>query len=96
MLQKQNKGVFERNARGIVDMAVSKTFFKNWNFALNFNNVFKNIDEEEVFTINNVSSKARYLVDEHEISISVKYSFGKVKETAFKGKSMEENSDRVR
>ncbi|SHM92093.1 outer membrane beta-barrel family protein [Flavobacterium chilense] len=93
---KQNKGVFERNARGIVDMAVSKTFFKNWNFALNFNNVFKNIDEEEVFTINNVSSKARYLVDEHEISISVKYSFGKVKETAFKGKSIEENSDRVR
>ena len=92
---KQNKGVFERNARAIVDMAVSKTFFKNWNCSLNFNNIFKKINEEEVFTINNINSKARYLVDEHEISISIKYSFGKVKETEFKGKSMEQNSGRV-
>ncbi|MGE6356345.1 TonB-dependent receptor domain-containing protein [Flavobacterium sp. NPDC079362] len=92
---KQNKGVFERNARAMVDMAVSKTFFKNWNCSLNFNNVFKKIDEEEVFTINNINSKARYLVDEHEISISIRYSFGKVKETEFKGKRMEENSERV-
>jgi len=92
---KQNKGVFERNARAIVDMSFSKTFFKNWNCSLNFNNVFKMINEEEVFTINNINSKARYLVDEHEISISIKYSFGKVKETEFKGKSMEQNSGRV-
>ncbi|MFH6995856.1 TonB-dependent receptor domain-containing protein [Flavobacterium sp. FlaQc-48] len=93
---KQNKGVFERNARAMLDMSVSKTFFKNWNCTLNFSNVFKKIDEEEVFTINNISSKARYLVDDREISISVKYSFGKVKETEFKGKNMEESSDRVR
>ncbi|WP_428232228.1 TonB-dependent receptor domain-containing protein [Flavobacterium sp.] len=92
---KQNKGVFERNARAIVDMAVSKIFFKNWNCSLYFNNVFKKINEEEVFTINNISSKARYLVDEHEIAISIKYSFGKVKETEYKGKSMEENSNRL-
>ena len=41
-------------------------------------------------------SKARYLVDGHEISISVKYSFGKVKETEFKGKSINENENRIR
>lgn len=92
---KQNKGVFERNARAMLDLAVSKTFFKNWNCSLNFNNVFKKINEEEVFTINNINSKAIYLVDDREISISIRYSFGKVKETEFTGKKMEENSDRV-
>jgi hypothetical protein len=92
---KQNKGVFERNAREIVDIAVSRTFFKNWNCTLSCNNVFKNIVEEEEFTINKISSKARYLLDEHEISIAIKYSFGKVKETAFKGKTMDQNSDRI-
>lgn len=92
---KQNKGVFERNARAIVDLAVSKTFFKNWNCSLSFNNVFKSIVEQEKFTINNINSTARYLVDEHEVSISIRYSFGKVKETEFTGKKMEENSDRV-
>ncbi|WP_291286894.1 TonB-dependent receptor [Flavobacterium sp.] len=95
-ITKQYKGVFERNARTVVDMAVSKTFFKNWSCALNFNNVFKSIKEEEVFTINTIRSKARYLLDEREISVSVKYSFGKVKESEFKGKSMEEHSDRLR
>ncbi|WP_264524540.1 TonB-dependent receptor domain-containing protein [Flavobacterium sp. N502536] len=95
-ITKQYKGVFERNARTVVDMAVSKTFFKNWSCALNFNNVFKSIKEEEVFTINTIRSKARYLLDEREISVSVKYSFGKVKESEFKGKSIEEHSDRLR
>ncbi|MBF4487894.1 outer membrane beta-barrel family protein [Flavobacterium sp. CSZ] len=92
---KQNKGVFERNSRGIVDMAVSKIFFQNWNCSLNFNNVFKKINEEEIFTINKINSKAIYWIDDREISISIKYSFGKGKETEFKGKGMEENSGRV-
>ena len=95
-IAKQYKGVFERNARTVVDVAVSKTFFKNWSCVLSFNNVFKSITEAEVFTINNISSKSRYLIDEHEISVSVKYSFGKVRESEFKGKRMEENSDRIR
>jgi len=92
---KQNKGVLERNARAILDMAVSKTFFKNWNCSLSFNNVFKKINEEEAFTINTINSKTKYWVDDHEFLISVKYSLGKVKETKFTGKSMEENSDRI-
>lgn len=92
---KQNKGVFERNARSVIDVVVSKTFFKNWNCTLSCNNIFKNVIEKEDFTINNVNSKARYVIDEHEISIAIKYSFGKVRETEFKTKNSEENSDRV-
>ncbi|OIV40018.1 TonB-dependent receptor domain-containing protein [Flavobacterium johnsoniae] len=95
-LTKQKKGVFERSPRFVVDMALSKTFFKKWNCTLSCNNVFKNVTETEEFTINDTSSKARYVVDAHEISISVKYSFGKIKNTEFKEKSVDENSDRIR
>ncbi|MCV9928935.1 outer membrane beta-barrel family protein [Flavobacterium sp. LS1R49] len=94
-LTKQNKGVFERNERFVVDMAVSKTFFKNWDCTLTCNNVFNNNIQEEQFTINNVSSKARYQVDWHEISIAVKYSFGKIKDSQFKEKSVDD-SGRIR
>ncbi|KFF08535.1 TonB-dependent receptor domain-containing protein [Flavobacterium hydatis] len=94
-LTKQNKGVFERNERFVVDMALSKTFFKNWNCTLTCNNVFNNNIQEEQFTINNVSSKARYQVDWHEISIAVKYSFGKIKDSQFKEKSVDD-SNRIR
>ena len=77
-------------------MAVSKTFSKNWNCTLSCNNVFKNNIRTEQFTINTITSKARYVVDNHEISIALKYSFGKVKETKFKEKNINEDSDRIR
>ncbi|UUF13875.1 MULTISPECIES: outer membrane beta-barrel family protein [Flavobacterium] len=95
-LTEQKKGVFETNPRFVVNMALSKTFLKKWNCTLSWNNVFKNVIETEEFTINDTSSRARYIVDAHEISISVKYSFGKVKETEFKEKNVNENENRIR
>lgn len=95
-LTKQYTGIFETNPRFIVDMAVSKTFSKKWNCILSCNNVFKNNIETEQFTINSITSKARYVVDNHEISIAIRYSFGKVKETEFKEKNINEDSDRIR
>ena len=95
-LTKQNTGVFETNNRFIIDMAVSKMFSKKWNCTLSCNNIFKNSIETEKFTINNINSKARYLVDNHEVSISIKYSFGKIKETEFKQKNIDDNENRIR
>jgi Outer membrane protein beta-barrel family len=95
-LTKQSTGIFETNARFIVNAAVSKIFFKKWNCTLSCNNIFRNNIETEKFTINNVNSKARYLVDNHEVSVSVRYSFGDAKETGFKEKNLYENSDRVK
>ncbi len=93
-LTKQYTGVFVTNPRFIVDMTVSKTFFKKWNCTLSCNNVFKNNIETEKFTINNINSKARYVVDNHEVSIAIRYSFGKVKDTEFKEKN-DDNQNRI-
>ena len=95
-LTKQYTGVFETAPMFVVDMAVSKTFSKNWNCTFSCNNVFKNNIQSEQFTINSITSKARYVVDNHEISIAIRYSFGKVKETEFKEKNIDENSNRIR
>jgi hypothetical protein len=95
-LTKQKEGVFERKAMFIMDLGVSKTFFTNWNCTLSYNDVFRKTIYEERFTINNISSKARYLVDSHEFSIAIKYSFGKIKSTEFKEKSIDDNSNRIR
>ena len=95
-LTEQKEGVFERNAKFIMDFAVSKTFFKSWDCTLSFNDVFKGMIYEESFTINNVSSQSRYLTDAHEISLAIKYSFGKIKNSEFKEKNIDENSNRIR
>ena len=95
-LTKQYTGIFETDPMFIVDTAISKTFFKNWICTLSCNNIFKNNIQTEQFTINSINSKSRYVVDNHEISLAIKYSFGKVKETEFKGKSIDENENRIR
>lgn len=92
---KQNKGIFEDGANFIMDASLSKKI-KNWNFTLNCNDIFKSTIYKEQFTINEVHSKARYVVNAHEISITVRYSFGKIKETEFKEKSVDENEIRIR
>ncbi|CAN1539563.1 Outer membrane protein beta-barrel domain 3 [Flavobacteriaceae bacterium] len=95
-LTKQNEGVFERKPMFVVDLGVSKTFLKNWNCTLSYNDVFRNTIYEESFIINNISSKARYLVDSHEFAIAIKYSFGKIKSTEYKEKNIDDNSNRIR
>lgn len=95
-MTKQKEGVFERRANFVFDMSLAKTFGKNWSCTLNYNDIFKNTIYAERFTINNISSKSRYLVDANEVSISVKYSFGKIKETEFIEKTIDENQSRVR
>lgn len=95
-LTEQKEGVFERNAKFIMDLAISKTFFTNWDCTLSYNDIFRSTIYAENFSINNINSQSRYLVDSHEISFSIKYSFGKMKKTEFNEKNIDENSGRIR
>lgn len=95
-LTDQKEGVFERKAWFIMNLGVSKPFFTNWNCTLSYNDIFINTIYKESFTINNINSTARYLVDTHEFSIAVKYSFGIIKSTEFKEKNIDDNSNRIR
>nr|WP_294788362.1 TonB-dependent receptor [uncultured Flavobacterium sp.] len=93
---KQKEGVFERNAQLIFDLSLAKKMGKNWTCTLSYNDIFKNTIYTERFTINNISSRARYLGDVNEFSIALRYSFGKIKESEFKQKSVNENENRIR
>ncbi len=93
---KQKEGVFERNAKLIFDLSLAKALGKNWNLTLNYNDIFKNTIYIDRFTVNNVSSRGRYLVDANEISITLRYSFGKITESEFKKKTVDENENRIK
>ena len=96
-LSTQKEGIFERmQPEFSMDLAFSKHFLQNWDVTLSCNDIFKSSVYKESFTINAISSKAKYTSDTHEISLLVKYSFGKIKETEFKEKSIDENEGRIR
>lgn len=90
------EGVFERNALFIMDLALSKTYFKHFDFTLSFNDIFRNMNFNENLIINNVNSKAIYFTDTREVSLSIRYKFGTMKNSNFKEKLIDENSNRIR
>lgn len=95
-LTQQKEGVFERNPLFIMDFAISKTVFKNWDCTLSCSDIFKNMIYSEKFSINTINSLSTYYTDVNELSISVKYSFGKIKDSSYKEKNIDENSNRIR
>ncbi|SFB29974.1 Outer membrane receptor proteins, mostly Fe transport [Flavobacterium swingsii] len=96
-LTTQYEGAFERRQpEFLMDLAISKTFLGKWDCTLSFNDIFKNTVYKENFTVNKISSKSHYLSDTHEISLGIKYSFGKIKDSEFKEKSINDNENRIR
>jgi hypothetical protein len=93
---KQKLGIFERSGLVTCDAAVSKTFFKKLDCALSWSDIFRKMNYRGDFTTNNIASKGIYYTDSRIISLSVKYSFGKIKKSEFKEKNIDENSGRIR
>lgn len=93
---KQKLGIFERSGLVTFDAAVSKTFFKKLDCALSWSDIFRKMNYRGDFTTNNIASKGIYYTDSRVISLSVKYSFGKIKKSEFKEKDIDENSGRIR
>lgn len=92
----RSEGVFERNALFTIDYAISKTFFKTFFCTISYNNIFRSIKYKENFTINRVSANGIYYTDTNLVSFSVKYTIGKIKNSEYKEKNIDENSNRIR
>lgn len=92
----RKEGIFERNSLFILDLAISKILFKNFDCTLSFNDVFRNMNFNENFTINDIASKGIYYTDTREISLAVSYKFGKIKDTNYKKRDIDENSNRIK
>ncbi|MGV3696647.1 TonB-dependent receptor domain-containing protein [Flavobacterium sp.] len=95
-LTRQKLGVFEKNALFTMNAAVSKTFFESLDCTLSWNDIFRKMTFRESFSFNNVSAKGVYYTDSHIVSLSLKYSFGRIKNEEFKEKTIDENSGRIR
>jgi len=92
---KQKLGIFERSGLITFDAAITKKFFKVLDCALSWSDIFRKMNYRGNFTINNVAARGIYYTDSSVISLSVKYSFGKIKKSEFKERSVDENSGRI-
>lgn len=95
-LTNRQEGIFNRSALFTMDFVISKTFFKNLDCTLSYNDIFRQMKFNEGFTINGVAAKGIYYTDANLVSIAFRYSFGKIKNSEYKEKSIDENAGRLR
>jgi len=95
-LTKQQEGVFNRNDLFTMDLMMSKTFFKHFDCTVSYNDIFRKLNYYENFTMNAIAANGKYFTDSHMISFSGKYAFGKIKNSEFQEKSIDENANRIR
>jgi len=91
---KRNEGIFTRNAFFIMDVGFTKTFLKSLDCTLSFNDVFRKMNFNEDFAVNNIVSRGRYYTDTREIALSIKYKFGNFK--AKQGRTVNDSEERIK
>lgn len=95
-ITKQQLGIFERTPIFTMNAAFSKTFHKNLICSVSWNDILRKITIRENFVINEVSSKGVYFTDSHSVLLTVKYTFGQIKKSDYKEKSIDDNSGRIK
>ncbi|NKI30489.1 outer membrane beta-barrel family protein [Croceivirga thetidis] len=95
-ISRSQQGIFERNARISLEASISKTFFKNWDCTLRFNDITRGTNFKESYTINGVIADGVYFTDLREAALSIKYRFGNQDKVKFKNKDVDGNIDRIR
>lgn len=94
MLSKRNSGIVERNAMYVLGSSLSKRY-KKWNFSLNANDIFRQMNYGEMFSVNGISSENTFYADGQSIALSLRYSFGKQFKASFKNENVDENLRRM-
>ncbi|MGV8947727.1 MAG: outer membrane beta-barrel family protein [Lutibacter sp.] len=95
-LTKRNEGIFKRNALFVLNASVTKKFFDKLDTTLSFNDIFNNLQYKESYLLQNIEAESTFYTDRDKISISLKYSFGEIKNIAYKNKDVDDNLNRVK
>ena len=94
-LTKRTEGIYERNSQVIVNLGLSKSY-KNFDFTIRFNDLFKQMEFREVLDYKQINSKNVFYVDNQEFSVGIKYNFGRLNKSISKESKVNEEENRIR
>lgn len=95
-LSEREEGIFKRNGQVIAEASISKTFNKKLQCTLRFNDIFRQLNFEEIYTLEGVTASGTYFGDGREVSLSIKYNLGGSGDSKFKNKDVDDNLKRIK
>ena len=94
-LTKRTEGIYNRNAQIILNFGLSKSY-KNFDSTLHFNDLFKQMKFSETLNYDKISSKNLFLVDYQELSLGIKYNFGRFDKSISKEIKVNDDENRIK
>lgn len=91
----RNAGAFKKNSIFSMNLSTTKTFMDKLDVSLSLNDVFGGLKFKENITVNDIHSEAVFYSDGREVALTLRYTFGGVKNSKFKEKNVNENSSRI-
>ncbi|HEY0046370.1 MAG TPA: outer membrane beta-barrel family protein, partial [Flavobacterium sp.] len=88
----RQEGVYDKNAFSSVELSASKTFFGALDCSISFSDIFRGMTFEDKYTRNNIITSNTFYTDSHEFVISLKYNFGKIKDSSYKERKVDEGN----
>lgn len=95
-LTARQEGIFERNAYAIVGGSINKTINGKLHLGLSFDDIFRRMVLRENYTINQIDAESAYIIDRRSITLSLRYSFGKISKSTYKNREVDEHLNRIR
>lgn len=90
----RDSGLYNRNGRFVVGVSASKRLGP-LSISLNATDIFRQQNFEEVYTINDISNTNVYFGDIKSLSLSLRYSFGKIFRSNYQNDDVDENLNRM-
>ena len=93
-LTKRTQGIYEYNEMVVLNLGLTKSI-SNFDFTLRYNDVFKQSDFIQSLSYGKIITKGTFYGNTPVFSIGIKYNFGKVSNSNYKEKQVNETVDRI-
>lgn len=93
-ITKRTQGIYQYNEMVILNLGLTKSI-SNFDFTLRYNDVFKESNFIQTLSYGQINTKGTFYGNTPVFSIGIKYNFGKVSDSSYKEKQVNETLDRI-
>ncbi len=95
LLTNRKDGLFNRREVFTLNIAFATKLFSKLDVTLSANDVFNTLEFKESYLLQNLNVSNLFFTDANEFSISLRYVFGRVKDSQYKNKSVDSELNRM-
>ncbi len=94
-LANRKDGLFNRREAFTLNATYSTKLFKTLDVTLSVNDIFNTLEFQESYILQNLNVSNLFFTDVNEVAISIRYSFGKVKDSKYRNSNVDEELNRM-